>query len=73
MQVASLTSLMKLVEAEGSAHQAMHHSYCFPNALFYRVTMAMLDGGKNTRHLVDQFQEYLLFDDVRYHWLRNIT
>ncbi len=65
---------MNLICAEGSAHQTLCHAYHYPNALFYRVTSAILDSSKDMTGLVDYFKGYkgyMRFDDVRFYWLKN--
>lgn len=68
-----LTTLMKLVQAEGSAHQRLSHTYIFPNTFFYVVVSRLLDEEEDMSNLIDRFQEYLDFDDVRFYWLKNIA
>ena len=72
-QELALCSLMKMVQAEGSAHQATYHGYIFPNVLFHQVVTCLLDNTRDMRHLIGQFEEYLTFDDVRFYWLKNIA
>jgi len=73
VQDAGLCSLMKLIQAEGSAHQATCHGYVFPNILFHQVVTRLLDSTRDMGHLIGRFQEYLEYDDVRFYWLKNIA
>lgn len=68
-----LTSLMKLVQAEGSTHQRLSHAYIFPNTFFHVVVSHLLDGEEDMSNLIGRFQEYLDYDDVRFYWLKNIA
>lgn len=68
-----LTSLMKLVQAEGSTHQRLSHAYIFPNTFFHVVVSHLIDNEEDVSHLIGQFQEYLDYDDVRFYWLKNIA
>ena len=68
-----LTSLMKLVEAEGSTHQRFSHAYIFPNTFFHVIVSHLLDNEEDVSYLIDRFQEYLDYDDIRFYWLKNIT
>jgi len=64
---------MKLIQVEGSAHQATCHGYVFPNILFHQVVTHLLDSTRDMGHLIGRFQEYLEYDDVRFYWLKNIA
>jgi U3 small nucleolar RNA-associated protein 19 len=68
-----LTSLMKLVQAEGSTHQRLSHAYIFPNTFFHVVVSHLLDNEEDVSNLIGRFQEYLDYDDVRFYWLKNIA
>ena len=69
----SLTSLVKLVQAEGSTHQILSHAYIFPNTFFHVVVSHLLSSEEDMSDLTDRFQEYLEYDDVRFYWLKNIA
>ena len=68
-----VTSLMELIQAEGSTHQRLSHAYIFPNTFFHVVVSHLLDGEEDMSNLIGRFQEYLDYDDVCFYWLKNIA
>ena len=69
----ALGSLVKLMQAEGSAHQRLSHAYIFPNTFFHMVVVHLLNNVEDMSDLIGRFREYLEYDDVRFYWLKNIA
>ena len=69
----ALASLMKLIRAEGHAHQKLGHTYFFPNTFFHVIVSVLLCCEDDMCELIERFQEYLAYDDVRFYWLKNIA
>lgn len=67
----SLCSLMKFLVAEykGRAHDK---SVFFPVVLFGKIFEELVRGDYNMNSLIVRFTEYLEYDDIRFHLLKNI-
>ncbi|XP_048751720.2 nucleolar complex protein 4 homolog B-like [Ostrea edulis] len=68
----SLCTLMKFVLEEGQLPVAKHtpSRTHFPLALFRRVVHSLTSESIDLSALIGRFQEYLAYDDVRYHLMR---
>lgn len=73
IQACSLAAVMRLVQAEGHAHQNRFGGYIFPNHLFHLVVSRLLGNQTDRRVLIGHMKEFLQYDDVRLHWLKNIA
>lgn len=73
LQAASLSTLLSLIESEGSTRTLTLHTYSFPNSLLHQITEHLLDDQTDMSSLIGQFEEYLAYDDVRFHWMKNIV
>ncbi|XP_031567531.1 nucleolar complex protein 4 homolog A-like [Actinia tenebrosa] len=67
----SLCSLMKFLveEYKGRTHEK---SAVFPAVLFAKIFEELVRGDYNMSSLIDRFSEYVEYDDIRFHLLKNI-
>jgi U3 small nucleolar RNA-associated protein 19 len=73
VQEAALKSLLLLIKTEGTCHITTFHTYSFPNSLLHQVTGRLLDDQTNASSLIGRFEDYLVYDDIRFHWMKNIA
>ena len=73
LQKAALDALLSLVKTEGTSHVLTLHTYHFPNSLLHQVTGRLLDNHANTNYLIGVFTSHLIYDDIRFHWMKNIA
>ncbi|XP_069134720.1 nucleolar complex protein 4 homolog B-like [Argopecten irradians] len=73
IQELALCTLMKFVETEGKnpVTKISWKKSHFPVALFMKVMKQLMDTGKNLQDLIGKFEEYLTYDDVRFHVLKS--
>uniref|UniRef100_G3UIQ2 Nucleolar complex associated 4 homolog n=1 Tax=Loxodonta africana TaxID=9785 RepID=G3UIQ2_LOXAF len=72
----ALGTLMKFVQLEGShplEKPKWEGNYLFPRELFKLVMEGLLSVEEDRALLLSQFQEYLEYDDVRYHTMQEAT
>ncbi|XP_067650867.1 nucleolar complex protein 4 homolog isoform X1 [Haliotis asinina] len=75
IQKLSLRVLMKFVAAEGRhpiRTKSSSRTQLFPESLFVEIMSHFLSSDESTSALLESFQEFLLYDDVRYQTLQFI-